>query len=1453
MKNYWIGLDVGSTTVKSVVLDPITKKVLFSKYLRHNAKQAETVLELLKMIEKKYGDSDYEIAMCGSGGSFIADYIGIFFVQEVVANAIAIGEYYPQARTAIELGGQDAKVIFFHHDEKTGKLIASDMRMNGSCAGGTGAFIDQIAEILDIKVEKFNELSKKATTLYNISGRCGVFAKTDIQPLLNQGVPKSDIAFSSFHAIAKQTIGGLAQGAEIVKPVIFEGGPLTFNPELITVFKNRLALSKDEIIVPDNAETIVATGAALSIGTIFEEQKRVHNLKDIIKLLAEYKENYKYNIDNGEKFFESEKEKEDFFKRHSTEDFYPKEYKKGEKVEIYIGIDAGSTTSKFVLIDEKENIINKFYSNNAGEPIEIIKKGLLDIKKYYDEKGVNLIVKGVGTTGYGEMMFAKAFKADYHIVETVAHAEAGFKYAPDVSFILDVGGQDMKAINIKNKIVTGIVLNEACSAGCGSFIETYSKSLEVPVENISKLAFKAENPSKLGSRCTVFMNSSIITEQKNGRSIEDIMAGLCKSIIENVFTKVVRVSNFNSLGSTILVQGGTFKNDAVLRAMEQYTKLKVIRPAHPGEMGAIGVALLTKKKMRNIKVSSFIGFDKLKTFSYEKISGNICKFCSNNCSRTIVKFNDGTSFVTGNRCERGEVIGDLKDKETINQLKNLERGKEKIPDLLKYRNKLLFEDYNLNELSPKKNIKIGIPRVLEFWKSLPFWKSFYKSLGFDVIVSDKNSYKIFEEGLKNIPSDTICFPAKIVHGHIKNLIEKKVDRIFMPMMMEIPSENENYKEAVNMCAVIQGYPLVIKENDEPEQFGVIFDSPMFRWSSIVLRDKQLIKFMSENFGLNKDIIKNAIVEGDKAENLFKRMMLEEGSKVLKTLEKENKFGVVIAARPYHCDELVNHNISSFFVNLGIPVLTLDSLPNLNEMDLSKVGPDIVNPFHTEIFSGAIYVAKNKFLELVQVVSFGCGHEAINTDEVIRLMSEISNKQPLIIKVDESDVKGPMNIRINSFIETIKARREEQKNKNIILKEIKSPFENLKFLKEDKKKRTIYVPILSETFSKVVSAVIAKKGYNIKTLPVADDMAKELGKKYVHNDICYPAQINIGEMLAELEKGNCNPKETTFGLAKNCNDCRAGQYLTLARKALDEAGYKDVSIITTGQDTKGIQPGIDFGLWFQIGMLYGLIVTDGLEYMKRRIRPYEKEEGETDRIFNKYVDEIIKVMKKNYKYSIKVLEEAVKEFNEIEIIDGKRKTRAFVIGEILTNYHPTANENIEKYLEENGMETIFPEFVDFFRRDTIKIKEGVKNSQIEKPIRNFLLADISDKIYQKVIDKVDKRLKKFRFYEYKKNIHELAKNIENIIDKVYTVGEGWLIPAEIIEYAKKGVKTFIIVQPFGCMPNHITGRGMTKMLKKKFPDIQILSLDYDPDTSFANIENRLQMVIMSAKEMSKLDL
>lgn len=1432
-----IGIDIGSTTVKAVVTDYSGENIFYSCYLRHNASQSETLLKILKEINSEFPDEKFKIAMCGSGAGTISEFIKVDFVQEVVANSIAIKKFYPETKVAIELGGQDAKVLFFSHDENTGKTITSDMRMNGSCAGGTGAFIDQISELLGIKIEEFNGYAEKGKVVYDISGRCGVFAKTDIQPLLNQGVSKEDIALSSFHAIAKQTIGGLAQGTEINPPVIFEGGPFHFNPVLVDAFIERLDLDKNSCIIPKEPEIFVSVGAALSTTVLFKDSNE-KELKEVINSIEEFRKSKKYSEDSENIFFTSEEEHRKFNERHNSEEIINPDKYSGKTLNGVLGIDAGSTTSKFVIMDENGDIVYKFYSNNFGDPLNTVKKGLIEMKKFFLEKNINLNILTTGVTGYGELLFYKGFKIDYHNVETVCHSKAAMNYNPDVSFILDIGGQDMKAIKIDNGIITEIILNEACSAGCGSFIETYSKSLKIPVEKISEMAFNSKSPSRLGSRCTVFMNSSIITEQKNGKTTEDIIAGICRSIIENVFTKVVRIKNFDDLGNSVVVQGGTFKNDAVLRAFEQYTGKKVIRPKNPEMMGAIGVSFLAYENfIMNEKESSFIGLENIENFEYRKSHGNICKFCTNNCNRTVVTFPDGSYFVTGNRCEKGEVLSTDELREKIKETEN-------IPDMVKFRNEMISKNY-IDFGKPSKNITIGIPRVLEFYNSFPFWNAFFRTLGFNVIVSDKSSYKIFEKGLKYIPSDTACFPAKIVHGHIENLVEKKADIIFMPMMMEKYINEENRENEYHMCAIIQGYPAVVNINNGPfEKKNTDFQFPMFRWYNKGLRDKQLRTYLKEKFGIEGHIVEKAIENGDFSENSFRSALKTEAKKIIKDVEDKNKFAVVLAGRPYHYDELINHNLSKLFTNNGIPVITLDALDNIYEEDLSFTMPEIVNPFHTMLFAGAKIVARNRHLEMCQIVSFGCGHEAINSDEIIRILKEMANKNPLIVKLDEGDVRGPLNIRVKSFIETIKIR-----NSNDIffkVKELEDPYK-VKFTEADKV-RDVYLPNLSVAFSKIACAVLKEKGYKVYPLKVAGKRAKELGKKYVHNDICYPAQINIGEMLEMLENKE-NTENIAVALAKNCEACRANQYPMLARKALDDAGFADVPIVTSTKiDQKNMHPGFSSGNWFRIGMLFGLHITDALEEMRRKIRPYELNKGETNKVFDEYIEKACDVLANESKLKVfRVLSEAVKAFNEIPIDRSKRKPRVVVTGEILMNYHPSANEYVEQYLESHGMEVIIPGLVDFFRRDNIRIINGSTRDFFDKKYLTHFIGKATDAAYQMVSNKTEDIMKQFKFYEEKKNVHELAKLVEDFVDVTYISGEGWLMAAEIISHAQKGVNSFVLVQPFACIPNHISGRGFVKEVKKRYPNIQIVSVDYDYDTSIANIQNRLQMLIVGEKE------
>jgi len=1118
----------------------------------------------------------------------------------------------------------------------------------------------------------------------------------------------------------------------------------------------------------------------------------------------------------------------------------------------YLGIDAGSTTTKFVLMDEEEYLIESFYANNEGEPLLVMQKALLELQERYQRLGLDLRIRAVGTTGYGENLFAKAIGADFHTVETVAHATATRRYVPGATFILDIGGQDMKAISVSDGIVTGIILNEACSAGCGSFLENFAKSLGFKVSDIAEAAFNSRNPAELGSRCTVFMNSTIITEQRNGKSPQDIMAGLCRSIIENVFTKVIRISNLSALGETLVVQGGTFKNDAVLRALEQYTGKKVVRAPYPGEMGAIGIALLTREFVLETEQrtghpfqTSFIGFESLRSFSYSRESQVICPFCANNCNRTVIRFSNGGTYITGNRCERGEVLGEPGNEEVKVRLKEASRKLQEVPDIFRKREELLFQEYPTTLLRNPTSITIGIPRALEFWNSLPFWRTFWKALGFRVVLSEKSSRRLFEEGLPFVTSDTVCFPAKLVHGHIHSLLHKKVDRIFMPSIIRMPSEN-TASTSDHVCAVVKGYPLVVRYSDDPERRGKVpYDVPLFHWFDQRTRDIQITEYVHRTFGIPSSLVGNAIQQGDRAQRAFLDSLQSEGRILLEQCRRDGTFAVVLAGRPYHSDPLVNHDLSRYFTRQGVPVLPLEAIPGLWETDLSRVRVEITNNFHARMLSGAIRAAQTPELEYVQIVSFGCGHDAILTDEIVRLMKEISRKDPLILKLDEGDAVGPLSLRVKSFIETIRTRRKAR----VILKprELPDPYP-VKFTRSQWKTKTILVPNVSKAFCRIATAAIRKQGFRVEPLPLGGREAIKLGKQFVHNDICFPAQMNIGECLAALTSGQFDPDTVVLGLAKYQCDCRLAHYAALARKALDEAGFQQVPIITTDKlDTRNMYPGFKLGTGFELRMLWGLVMMDILEELRRKIRPYELSSGETDRVFTQVIEGIATGLEQSIRSAVRAFKEGIDAFCQIPYDRSVQRSRVFIIGEYLLNYHPGSNFYVEEYLEKHGMEVILPRMADVFRRDYLRKISEMRDFHVRYPFLEGIASYVTEGLFDYALDKLERIALKHPLYQPSTRLPEIAAHTDPIMHRTFTSGEGWLIPGEILHYASKGVKAFVVLQPFGCLPNHICGRGVMKRLKEEYPDIQILPLDYDPDTSFANIENRLQMLIMNTRQ------
>jgi len=857
--------------------------------------------------------------------------------------------------------------------------------------------------------------------------------------------------------------------------------------------------------------------------------------------------------------------------------------------------------------------------------------------------------------------------------------------------------------------------------------------------------------------------------------------------------------------------------------------------------------------------SSFIGLDAMEKFGWEKRPGQICQFCSNNCNRTIVVFSDGRTHVTGNRCERGEVIANPDDPETKKTITEINRKINSVPDMLKRANQLLVKDYQPKIVWTRnkgQGIKIGIPRALEFFVSLPFWKAFFTSLGFEAVVSRQSDYNLFEEGLRSVPSDTICFPAKLLHGHVADLVKKKVDRIFMPVMMAVPTDHKKFK-ATAVCPVVQGTPAVVRNIDDPEKkHGIPVDQPNFYWYNEDLRRSQCIDWFSKKWHIPKRIIDAAVSEGETALQKFRDTLQSEGQKILSDARAKGEFVVVVAGRPYHLDPLVNHLVANHFTQMGISVLPLEALPEAFDQDIPpNTRMETLNSFHMRMLGATLLATKDPSIELVQIVSFGCGHDAILSDEMMRILHERSNKELLMLKLDEGDVRGPLSIRIKSFIETVKVRRETENAKmRIISNNAFPPLFPVPYAKEDKKKRTVLIPNLSPAFSFLCAKVMERQGFKTEVLPIASKRAFELGKKYVHNDICFPAQVNIGEGLLWLEQHpELGQDEVCMGLAKNCENCRAGQYAVMCRKALDEAGYPGVPILTTGSDTKNMHPGFRAGVDFRVHMLWGMAMMDGIEIMFRATRPYEKNRGESLRVYNYWIKETMQEAAGNIRGALKKFEQAVEAFNNIEADISVRRPRVAVLGEILMKYHPSANGFVEEYLFEHGMEVVQPGMLDFFRVGELVRMEKVRRGLITHPFVNWLIGGVSSKLYSKAGNDVEKRIKKFKFYEHHADCYEMSDIIEKtgMLDKTYITGEGWLIPGEVLSLAEHGVNSFIILQPFACLANHISGRGLTKAMKAKFPHIQVLSLDYDPDTSFANIENRLQMLIINAKELESL--
>ena len=1400
------GIDVGSTTVKLVILNEQNESI-FSKYERHFSDVKTATERVLREAESMIDTQGMTMSITGSGGMGLADVLEIPFVQEVIACTRTVEEVIPETDVAIELGGEDAKITFFEG--------ALEQRMNGSCAGGTGAFIDQMAVLLKTDANGVNELAKNYKTIYPIASRCGVFAKTDVQPLINEGAAKEDIAASIFQAVVNQTIAGLAAGRKIKGNIAFLGGPLFFMSELRQRFIETLNIAPENVIFPENPQLFVAMGAAF-----YSEEAEVTTLKDLLHRLTTAEEGHLSPSDTLEPLFEGEAELADFRMRHGQAQAQEKSLSDHEGV-AFLGIDAGSTTTKVALIDDSGNLMYSFYGNNKGQPLETTMTVLKDLYRKLPE---NVFIGKAAVTGYGEQLIKNALKVDIGEVETMAHYKAANHFQPGVDFILDIGGQDMKAMTIKDGALSSIQLNEACSSGCGSFIETFAKSLNYNVEDFAKAALKSKAPVDLGSRCTVFMNSKVKQVQKEGASVGDISAGLSYSVIKNAIYKVIKVRRPEELGEKIVCQGGTFYNEAVLRAFEMVTGREVVRPSIAGLMGAFGAALIALENYEVGEKTETLSLAEIDTFTAEKEFTH-CGLCENNCMLTVTLFSDGRQFITGNRCERGARIKIKREDKKVN--------------LVDYKYRRLFK---YRPLRKKEAIRgeIGIPRVLNMYENYPLWHTFFSDLGFRVKLSPRSNKELYEQGMETIPSDTACYPAKIAHGHIQALIDSGVPMIFYPGVV---FEREESKEADNHfnCPIVQSYPDVIRNNvDDIREGKVDYRNPYLNLANEASVAKVLGRCFKD-LGITQDEINSALHHAYEELEVFKEDIRQKGEETLLMLNQKGERGVVLSGRPYHLDPEINHGIAEVITQEGFHVLTEDSVSHLSDVGNLRVVNQWV--YHSRLYAAARVVAKSKNLELVQLNSFGCGLDAVTTDQVEEIMDQYG-KIYTVLKIDEGSNLGAIRIRLRS----LKAAVNERDKSNFEpTKRFEEP-EKIVFTKEMRKKHTLLLPMLSPIHqSGLFDIALEASGYNVVCLPAMDREAINVGLKFVNNDSCYPAIISIGQLVEALQSGKYDLNNTSVMMSQTGGGCRATNYIPLLRKALNDAGFPQVPVVSVSLGNKGVEsnPGFKYTLPMLKRIVVAILYGDLFERVVYRTRPYELEKGQIDALHEEWLKKVEgNVRNGSLTQFNRNMKKIIKDFETVPI-SNEVKPKVGVVGEILVKYSPTANNDIVRLLEAEGAEAVVPDLIGFMNYSLYN--QIWKYDNMGMPKKNKNLAEMAIKLIEVVEKPMDKALRASERFTGIHSIYQLAEDASKILSIGNHTGEGWFLTGEMIDLLKTGVNNIVCMQPFGCLPNHVVGKGVIKELRHQYPKSNIAAIDYDPGVSIVNQLNRIRLMMATANK------
>ena len=1405
--SYTAGLDIGSTTAKIALVNS-KGSICFSAYQRHHAKIRETVDAFFRQIQEEKGDISLDLRLTGSAALDISQKLNIPFVQEVIAADETIKQFYPDVRCAMDIGGEDAKMIFF----SPGRI--PDIRMNGSCAGGTGSFIDHMAALMNINPYQLNELAASYKHIYPVASRCGVFAKTDVQNMLSRNIPQADIAASIFHAVAVQCINSLARGMPIKPQMLLCGGVFAFLPELVKAFSSVLGFSDSELIVPERSELISALGAAL-----FPKYK--NDPLPLSHLILLFNEALYSDIELQDRLpalFENQAHFSEWKKASRPIHIPTCPIEAYKDQEIFLGIDSGSTTTKIIVIGKNKEILFSFYQNNNGNPIKTVIQGLQTFHKQMQELKADLQIRGSAVTGYGEDLIRAAFNVDSGLVETMAHTLAAGFIDPDVSFILDIGGQDMKAIFIDQGVINRIELNEACSSGCGSFLEALALSLNLSAEEFADLACQAQNPCDLGTRCTVFMNSKIKQSLRENASIADISAGLSYSVIKNCLFKVLKLQSLSEMGEHIVLQGGTFKNPSLVRALELMTDKRIRISDIPELMGAFGAALYACENSHSIPKSSFPPLDAIEKVEAYKTREITCKGCENTCRVLKFSFACGQNFFSGNKCEKHFSA----------------RGEIKKPgfDFLAYKRELIFK----RELAPHKNPKmtLGLPRCLNIFDNFVFWHALLTTCGFNIVLSGPSTVQMGEKGMGTVMSDNICFPAKLVHGHIVDLVEKGVDRILYPIVVY---EKKRFEESLNAynCPIVSGYADVIESAVHPEQqFGIPLDRPILTFNDSMLLKKVCHNYLKQ-FHVPKKLINKALETALAANETYRQNIFHKATQIIDKAKKDQSLLIVLAGRPYHADSLINHKIPEILSGFGADIITEDAVPVLTD-SLKDVWALTQWSYPNRIYNAASWVARQPAnVQLIQLNSFGCGPDAIVIDEVREIL-KTGRKNHTLIKVDEIASPGSVRLRIRSMIESLKFSRADTKTSLSPRKSF------VKFQAQDKN-RTILAPFFSEDYSVYLDDLFSNTGYNFHILPRPDRQSVDLGLQYASNDICYPGIIVTGDIIKALKQEKFNRNNIAIGITQTGGQCRASNYLALIRKAIVNAGYDDIPVISV--TTAG---GLDNQPGFKINWLSNLrilmastLFADAIAKMYYAAATREKIPGQSQKIRQFYMKKGSSAMATNHPLGLlRLLRRAVEDFKEVPV-HKKDYPKMGIVGEIYAKYSYFANQDLAHFLMSQGIEPIIPPLVDYFVQDFINFREYI-NTGIRRSKLSDLWAIPIECIWNIYYKTANKLLSGFSYALPFDNIHRLADKASDILSMTHQFGEGWLIAGEVATFAEHGINDVISVQPFGCIANHIISKGVAKKIRSLYPDMNLRFLDFDSGISEANVRNRLHFMI-----------